>query len=690
MSDEELHDAAVAYARNGFAVFPCEPDGKEPATKHGFKDATTNPKMVAAVWQDHPRCNIGIATGAMSGGVFVIDVDNHNGVDGAQYLLEWQREHGDFPETACATTGSGGTHYFFRVPNGVSVKSAAHVIDGVDVRGDGGYVVVPPSKHPNGNRYEWDLHYEDFPIATANESVIALVSNNGAQESQRFELPDVMKEGDRTDKLFKYTSSLQARGLPDDLIVAAVHDANRARCVPPLTDKDLRDEVFPALKRYEKGKPRDGEEAQQMGQKTDGGQFQLMRMKNGQPKQTIENALRVLKGDASLNGRFWWSETAYTRMVTLPLPWDSRDGERPVQDEDYASLTAYMERFYGIHAKECIIDAVAIESRQCSRNPFAEWLDSLEWDGAERIDTLLGMLGCECTPYEQAVMRLWLTGAVARAYEPGIKFDYMPVLVGAQGIGKSRFASLFTPVRGWYDDNFKTIEGDAAIEKLRGLWIAEFAELLATKRAKDVEGIKAFITSTGDSIRPKYGRETVFRPRCCVFIGTTNDGQFLTDGTGNRRFLPIQCGNAANKCDGFLYSEDAELWFHQAVAEAVHIWKTERPALVLPRDLQSEAEEMQARYMEDDPLFGLIQEYMDGKRGQLMRETAPGDVRERVCSREIYETLPDDYRHGNPMYTINAINKAMARIEGWKKPPKVMRTEGYGRQRCWIPERAGI
>jgi len=675
----ELGKAAVAYAKMGFAVFPCIDNGKEPATKHGFKDATNDPDVIARVWADYPECNIGIATGAPSGGVFVVDVDNHNGVDGSQYLIDWQREHGKFPETACATTGGGGEHLFFRAPAGVSVRSAAHVIDGVDVRGDGGYIVAPPSRHPSGALYEWDLHPDDYPIAEANQSVLDLVRNNGAQDRKPFELPRRIKSGERDTTLFKYAASLQSRGMDDKAIFTSVSDANRARCDEPLDEKQLRKLVNSALG-YEKGKSK--KEAPEIV----GSGTRLMVASNGTVKQTIENAYRIVKGDPKLAGRFWWSETGFCRMAELPLPWDARNSSRPVIDEDYSALTAYCERYYGLHAKEAVVDAVAICAKENSRNPVREWLDTLEWDGDSRIGGLLGMLGCVCDEYEQAVMRLWLVGAVARAYEPGIKFDYMPVLVGAQGIGKSKFASLFCPTRDWYDDNFKTIEGDVAVEKLRGLWIAEFAELLATKRAKDVEGIKAFITSTGDTIRPKYGRETVFRPRCCVFIGTTNDTQFLTDATGNRRFLPIQCLNKKNQCDPFLYTDGAHLWFEQAVAEAVAIWKSERPALVLPTAMQERAERMQMQYTEEDPLAGIIAEYMED-RLYSATEAGEGSIAERVCSREIYDHLPDDYKRRDSRYTINDINRAMATIEGWVRLPNTLRTNGYGKQRCWVPKR---
>ena len=92
-------------------------------------------------------------------------------------------------------------------------------------------------------------------------------------------------------------------------------------------------------------------------------------------------------------------------------------------------------------------------------------------------------------------------------------------------------------------------------------------------------------------------------------------------------------------------------------------------------------------YTEDDPLFGLIQDYMDDRRASLLHATVPGDIAERVCSREIYDALPDDYQHVNTKFIITDINKAMQKVEGWKKPPRVLKTLRYGKQRCWVPER---
>ena len=245
----------------------------------------------------------------------------------------------------------------------------------------------------------------------------------------------------------------------------------------------------------------------------------------------------------------------------------------------------------------------------------------------------------------------------------------------------------------WYCDNFNTISGDDAAEKLRGLWIAEMAALLATKKQKDVEGVKAFLTSTVDTIRPKYARETEQRPRACVFCGTTNDASFLTDSTGNRRFLPVECG--INSAPMSLFDKDAEKYFEQAWAEAVQKLKSDKPTLVLDESLQVYALEKQEQYTEDDPRVGMIQAYLDNKlecaKQKCDRDNEPF-MQEilRVCVQEIIEeALPEAYARQASRFLINEVHKIMQnQIKGWQKYPNKnnkARCGQYGIQRCYIP-----
>lgn len=664
-------EAAVDYAKRGWAVFPLVERDKIPAVQGGFKAATHDLEQIEAAWGVRPSMNVGIATGSASNGLVVIDldVDPNKGEDGLETLRLWEKEHGELPETVTAITGSGGMHLYYicNTPIACSVDNDK----GVDIRGDGGYVVAPPSRHPNGRDYEWENHPEDYAVAKADDNVYAFIRSiqGERKRGEKFKLPNRIGSGKRNDTLYKQACSLQSMGYDDDLIYATVETTNSTKCDPPLPPYEVRKIVEQAL-RYQKGqkRPSDGLTAASEPKAA------LMLRANGTPQQTIENCTRVLNTDPSLAGRFRYSEIAYTRTVTLPVPWDQGEGTRPITDADYCGLAAFMEREYGLMSKNKVIDAVTNAAMANRWNPLVEWLDSLKWDGEERISLLLPMfLGCDPNDYNMAVMHLFMQGAVRRAYEPGAKFDYMPVLIGAQGLGKSTFLSRLAVNSEWYSDNFNTIEGDTATEKLRGLWIVELAELLATKRQKDVEGVKAFITSQVDNIRPKYARETEQRPRICVFAGTTNNRHFLTDKTGNRRFLPIDCGVHEPSMD--LFGEGAEHHFEQAWAEAVHIYKTNRPKLVLNKRLQQYAIERQEDYLEDDPRVGVIQGYLDG-----LEDGARVCVAE-ICDQALQLRREEYYGKRSLSNEIHAIMQHS--IAGWRRLPKKVKVPGYGAQYCY-------
>ena len=284
------------------------------------------------------------------------------------------------------------------------------------------------------------------------------------------------------------------------------------------------------------------------------------------------------------------------------------------------------------------------------------------------------MLGAEKTEYTIAVMRVFMLGAVARIYKPGCKFDYMPVLVSGQGKGKSSFLRFLSINEEWFNDNFNSLDGDKAFEKLRGMWLVELAELQATKRARDVETIKSFITSRVDIYRAPYGRRTEQRPRMCVLAGTSNPVDFLTDKTGNRRFLPITCNVHEATFDMFKDEVATKAIFLQAWGEIMHeyISNNGKVSLVLPKHLQEEAIAKQSEYLEEDPRIGLIQEYLDNHP----------DV-DRVCALMLWrDALGHEY--DEPQHRdINAIHDIMKNsITGWKSIGKQL-IKGYGISRCY-------
>lgn len=245
---------ALHYAKKGLAVFPLQPKSKIPATTNGFKDATTDTDKVYDWWEKNPDYNIGIATGQPSGGLVVIDldIDEDKGKNGYDVLKAWQKEHGELPETWQSITGRGGYHLFYKSSEKEGNRGGLY--DGVDVRGDGGYIAAPPSLHPNGRRYEWEQSLDEYPLAEVNSLVRAFLHPPKEQQSQAKEhTTATIPEGTRVDTLVKLVCSQMAKGLSDEAIRAAVRAENAVKCIPPLTDEELEKTVFPALKRYQRG-----------------------------------------------------------------------------------------------------------------------------------------------------------------------------------------------------------------------------------------------------------------------------------------------------------------------------------------------------------------------------------------------------------------------------------------------------
>ena len=693
--DNDLLDSALALCTCGIPVFPLPSRSKMPTIKWR-EEASADPDGARAWWGgEGAGCNIGAVMGG-DARVFAIDVDCHD-ADGLATLSEWEAAHGGLPETVSAETGSGGEHLFYRAQVDRPVRNGANGTAGIDVRGEGGFVLASPSIHPNGRPYTWMTPPIEHEIADADERVYEFLAEfcpraigMTAGAAPRFELPEGdVREGGRNATMFAYASSMRAREVGFFDAWAALKTYNAGHCKPPLREGELR-KTFEQAYAYAAGRSEEYCEANVIERGEDGeavdwtlGTTEVVHGLEllAKPRNGAENAMRVVRGDGGLAGRIYYDIRAYTRMVVLPLPWDHGEGERPITDADYAALTAYAERRYLVNAKERLIDAVKSVALEHPRNRIGEWLDSLKWDGTERIDWLLPTyLGAESSGYNAAVLRTLIRGAIWRAKEPGCKYDYLVVLVGDQGLGKSQFIRNMAHEDGWFNDNFASVTGDTAVEKLRGLWFAEFAELLATKSTKDVEAVKAFITQRSDIIRPKYARETEHRPRGCVFVGSTNDLSFLTDKTGNRRFLPVETG--VHEAVGDVFDEEAcGPVFEQAWAEAMEEFRGARgtwPKPVLPEKYAAEALAMQEKYLEDDPLTGWVQ----GQLEERLAMASPGKT-VRVCAIELADELPDSLKDlDTPRKRQNAIRDVIARTDGWHDAGK-QRCGSYKVQRCF-------
>lgn len=668
VSRQTPYQAAVEYINMGLAVFPVVYKGKTPLTKNGCKDATTDAAVVKGWWQKWPNANIGIATGAKSNGLLVIDldVDDNRGIDGYQTLRDWEKKHGHLPETIQSITGGGGYHLLYR--GAQRVGNRAKVLEGIDVRGEGGYIIAPPSIHPNGMSYEWEQSPDEYAIAPANELVYQLIEY-GRYPTNGFAVPEKVLTGERNQSMFRFACSLQSKGFSDEAIIAAIQIENEKRCDPPLSEKELEKTIQSALK-YEKGTKIVNSKRWESPKPCMEQTVNLRYDENGKVQQTIENICEVLRNDPALKNHLRYNTLSYSPFIFGAVPWSPNTQFREWNNADDSNLKCYVEGKYGLKNMEKIMEAFTVVVNEHPFNPVADYLESLIWDQKPHIENLLpDFLGVAKSRYSVESMKLFMLGAINRAYHPGCKFDYMLVLVGEQGAGKSTFFKLLAGRDEWYNDNFNTIDGDKAAEKLRGMWIVELAELLAVKKAQQVESIKAFITSTVDTYRPPYGRRTEQRPRVCVFAGTTNSSHFLTDRTGNRRYLPLLVNKRAAKRSMFEQPDKVAEEFRQAWAEAFHIYRTENPVLVLPCDLQEEVKEVQNSFVEEDVRVGIIQEWLDNTTERY------------VCIAMVYkEALNNEFTKPDRR-TSNELHDIMQHsIRGWRRMPGKKKFRTYGAQ----------
>ncbi|ABS41507.1 virulence-associated E family protein [Clostridium botulinum] len=418
----------------------------------------------------------------------------------------------------------------------------------------------------------------------------------------------------------------------------------------------------------------------------------------GKVRSTISNFLLIIENDPMLKGKIAYNEFSNRAVVIGQLPWRKKDNGSDWNDTDDSGLREFIEKYYSISSTAKCADALALVFEKYSFHPIKEYLNSLKWDGKERINTLLiDYLGAEDSNYVKTVTRKTLVGAVARIFIPGIKFDTMLVLSGPQGIGKSTIIKKLG--KDWYSDSLTTVSGKEAYEQLQGFWLIEMGEMTATKKA-DIEATKHFLSKQEDIYRVAYGRRTSRFPRQCIFIGTTNDKEFLRDKTGSRRFWPVDVGT--QKHNKYVWSDLTDYEINQIWAEAVELWKNKEP-LNLNNEEKKEAEKQQDAHSEESAKTGLIEEYLNkllpddwyslglSERRNYIQGTDFGEIpegnlrRDKTCVMEIWvELFNGDPKQLTPLHS-REINDILKGLKGWERHKSKLRFgKVYGIQRAYI------
>lgn len=394
-------------------------------------------------------------------------------------------------------------------------------------------------------------------------------------------------------------------------------------------------------------------------------------------KSTQSNYTTIVKFDNYIQ-----SHIKYNELKQI-LEFDGR----PFTDADYTIIATYLSSVYNLENRTMLINSITPDN-VTRYNPVKDVIErgienfTLE-DGKSYVDNFFKKI-CGYIPesdddeiYQREVARMIFYGGINRLYNPGCKFDYMPIFVGRQGAGKSSIVDMLNPIRSSFVD-LRTIDGKEAIELIQGGFVIELSELLAFVRSKDAESMKSFVTRSVDKYRPAYARLTQERPRTCILIGTTNDAAFLTDITGNRRYLPIGLYDMSAK---FIFEnlDFVKDYIDKCWKEALILMKQGKTYLHIPYEYSAIVDSYKERYVLEDPLMEEVRNYIANVDNENRCS------KWRICARELYKNCANGTGKC-PTYMLKQFMNVFSTIDGWvwdTHKPYYMKGCDQ-KQKCWV------
>ncbi len=699
---------ALKLAKAGLPIFPARGSNKRPHVKDWPNVATTDAAQLRRWWGRWPDAMPAIPTGERSG-IAVLDIDMKDGKDGMVTLRDLGFDSYALSPVSIPTP-SGGQHRYYRYAKGLG-SNAGKIGPGVDMRAAGGFVVAPGAFNRNGAYGAVDVaqltDLPDWPdklkppLRVARKSsgertglpfaevaaALMAIPNDGSnpdddgrdwwlhigmalhhETNGDEEGLEALQDWSEQHPSYDYVKTLDAwLSFEGNGRTAAtiLREARKHGWRNVALEDRLLDECWTP------------EELKEIAKEALEAEWQAtMEELVGVPSNAlakVEWGTPMMRGDKPVINLY--NTTVYLgRNLDSILPglahnrMTGRDEWRDGQITDAVVSIARMaleKRGLETVGKDLVADAAQAVARKLAYHPIRDYLDGLRWDGVPRLDSwLVRHVGAVDTPYTRAVGRKFLLAMVARVKQPGCKHDHTMVLSGPQGQEKSAACRIIAGAE-YFSDTLPSILGDKtdAIRHLQGMWLVELAEM-APSRKSDAEDLKAFLSGAVDRVRMPYAKFAEAFPRQCVFIGTTNDDQFLRDATGGRRFWPVAVQQVIDTVS--LAAERDQLF-----AEAVDAFKAGEPWW-LDREFEAEhAAPVQAAAYVADSWGDDVALWLDNSHdesGVKMEVTVSQVLSDALDINSGRHSMADQKRAGDVLRQLGWIKVKTKNRNVWRRP----------------------
>ena len=625
-----------AYIDAGMMLFPCVGYSKIPAKK-GFLEIPFDPEFNP---EDH---NYGVL---LRNRYLVIDCDPRNYEKGdkplTRLLTELEIDPAIFKQTFTVKTPNAGFHIYFKKPEAVSLVNSLKEFPGIEfktkfIMACGSFIDKTPKGEPVNRPYKPEFNTPGrilaCPLSLLNrlkkldapqQALEATITPDNEADitafTQHCRIVEPAIEGRNGDlRTFQVACMGREFGLSQEKTLEIMLDVFNPRCQPTWHDEDLKLKVQNAYE-YSTRTPQGVKSIQNSFTPLDNVKTEVkikyQQNPHGQIKKNFFN-LRMffdyptvhqpdgqnkkILSIPPIGNYLGFDQFSHNIIWVKPAPWFKTSPEW--SDEDAIEFKSILSENLAMDYPVDIIHEVAgICASRRAFHPVRDYLNSCSWDGISRIDRWLSLYcGVVDNSYTRFIGRKTLVAAVARIFDPGVKFDHVLVLEGMQGVGKSYMWHILASP--WFTDAPLHIQDKSAIETMRGKWIIELAEMDALTKYES-QTIKGFLSRTEDRARMAYERKAKNFPRQNIFVGSLNPELtgWLKDKTGNRRYWPVSVSSIDLK---ELKHVRHELW-----AEAVEIYKRGEDLFVgdaRMRDIMHQ--EVESR-MQEDPWFTIIEEYL--------------------------------------------------------------------------------